>query len=155
MLSFPKGGGRGALKEKQTNIDSPQSQLGLKWDEESPSLRSYPGWATTAEGSCLVFEQQHNKVLLLCWEDLCHWCHTPLPFGPGACPARHCQHGARPAPHTAASALPPRAFANNHRTETTTVGGRTVSFELWWWTAAHSYLVPGDLHLAWPGGKKH
>lgn len=50
MLSFPKGGGRGALKEKQTNIDSPQSQLGLKWDEESPSLHSYPGQATTAEG---------------------------------------------------------------------------------------------------------
>lgn len=70
MLSFPKGGGRGALKEKQTNIDSPQSQLGLKWDEESPSLHSYPGRAITAEGSCLVFEQQNDKTVLLCWEDL-------------------------------------------------------------------------------------
>lgn len=100
MLSFPKGGGRGALKEKQTNIDSPRSQLGLKWDEESPSLHSYPGWAATAEGSCLVFKQQHDKIVLLCWEDLWHWCYMPLPFGPGACPARHSQHGAGPAQHS-------------------------------------------------------
>lgn len=155
MLSFPKGGGRGALKEKQTNIDSPQSQLGLKWDEESPSLHSYPGRAITAEGSCLVFEQQNDKTVLLCWEDLWHGCHTPLPFGPGACPARHSQHGAGPALHTAACVLPAHKFANNQRTETRTLGGRRVSFELWWWTAEHSYLAPGDLRLAWPGGKKH
>lgn len=155
MLSFPKGGGRGALKEKQTNIDSPQSQLGLKWDEESPSLQSYPGRAATAEGSCSVFEQQQHKVLLLCWEDLWHQCQRALPFGPSACPARHSQHGARPALHTAASMLPPHMSANNQRAETRAAGGRTVSFEPRWWMAARSYLIPGDLHLAWPGGKKH
>lgn len=144
MLSFPKGGGRGALKEKQTNIDSPQSELGLKGDEKSPSLHSYPGRAATAEGSCLVFEQQHKKVLLLFWEGrtFARCLLALVPVQPGTAST------GSPCPHTAASALPPHTLANNQRSETRAVGGRTVSFELRWWTAARSYLAPGDLRLA-------
>lgn len=123
------------------------------WGIPFPSL--LPRTSHHCWGICLVFEWQHDKTVLLCWENLWHGCHTPLPFGPGACPARHSQHGAGPALHTAASVLPAHKFANNQRTETRTVGGRRVSFELRWWTAAHSYLAPGDLRLAWPGGKKH
>lgn len=148
MLSFPKGGGRGALKEKQTNIDSPQSQLELKWDEKSPSLNSYPGQAATAEGSCLDFEHQHNKVLLVCWEGrpltgATHPCLWPWCLSRQAQPAR-----GSPCPAHSRLCTTTTHVSKHQRTRTRTVGGRTVSFELRWWMAAHSYLAQGDPRTA-------
>lgn len=91
MLSFPKGGGRGALKEKQTNIDSPQSRLGLKRDEESLSPRSYPGGrAAAVGGSSLAFERQprQGSPAPLARRFGQPVPDAPLPFGPDACLAR-------------------------------------------------------------------
>lgn len=113
------------------------------------------GRAAAVEGLSLASAQQRNEVrallLVRCSTTGAKRLWVLPPVSPGTRSA-----GARPARHAAAAAPPrPRTFAKKHQTETKTVGSHTLSFELWWRTAARSYLLPGDLRLAWPGGKKH